>query len=325
MMKNILILTFIVTASTAFAQEKKFYEFGWKNAYGIVDKEGNEIVEPIYDWVPYTLHYESVFLALNSRKNGALVINTHTGIIEKFDLIHDTYLIEFGDKEYMYAAKNEKGFLLDNFDLNLRIELPKKYENLRQAENYLIGYTNDSKEAVVDFISISDFKIKKENLSLTDFKSYKIVESDRFVYVINQGDLTLFLDDNLKELTTSSKPMKNFEETQKFLVDKIQLKIEEKEYPIQSAMTVAPNYPHIDGVNDGQYAVYNIYKSRNDFKPFFKFRQANLKAYNDSYDNKLELEYPNNKLFALFYTDIETKTILLPKKYWKELDLQLIP
>lgn len=324
-MKNILITFLILTVTIAFAQEKKFYEFGWKENYGIVDKEGNEIVEPIYDWVAYTLQYKSPFIALNSRKNGALTIYTETGKIEKFTLFHDAHLIEFGSKEYIYATKDEKGFLLDNFDLNLRIELPKKYEDLRQAENYLIGYTNDSKEAIVDFISIKDFKIKKENLSLMNINSYQDIDSHKFIYVIGQGNLTLFLDDNLKELAIASIPFTSFEEIQKFLLDKTKMKIVEKDYPIQEGMAVAPNYPHIDGVKDGQYAVYNIYKSRSDFQPFFKFRQANLKVYDDAYDNKVVLEYANDKLFALFYTDIETKKVLLPKKYWDELDLQLIP
>lgn len=324
-MKNILTILLILTATINFSQVKNFYEFGWKENYGIVDKEGNEIVEPMYDWVAYTLHYNSPFLAFNSRKNGALTIQTETGKIEKFDLFHDTYLVEFGSKEYIYAVKDEQGFLLDNFDLNLRIELPKKYKDLRQADNYLIGYTNDSKEAIVDFISIKDFKIKKENFSLLNVNSYQDIDSQNFIYVVNQSNSTLFLDDNLRELAKASKPLKDFEEIQKFLLDKTKMKIVEKDYPIQEGMAVAPNYPHIDGVKDGQYAIYNIYKSRNDFQPFFKFRQANLKAYNDAYDNKVELEYPNNKLFAMFYTDIETKTVLLPKKYWNELDLQLIP
>lgn len=305
------------------AQESKYHEFGWKQKYGIVDDKGNEIVAPTYLWTVYTLHHQSPFIALNSHENGGLIINKINGKIEKFDLMYDTYLLNLNGEEYFYAYNTTDSYLINNLDLEKRIRLPKKYQKVQLEEEFLIGNLTENNG---DILSKKDFKIFKENIPMTDFSSYKTVDR-KIIYIANQKNTTLFLDENLNQLFSSKKSLKGFEEIQKFLATK-NIKINEEPYPITETMVGAgPDYPYIDAKMDGEYVVYNIYQSRNDFQKFFRFKRKNFRLSNDSYNNKVELSTrKENKVIThlMFYTDVNTKTIFLPKKYWRDIELELL-
>lgn len=305
------------------AQESKYHEFGWKQKYGIVDDKGNEVVAPIYLWTVYTLHHQSPFIALNSHENGGLIINKTTGKIEKFDIMYETYLVNLDGDEYFYAYTTADSYLINNLDLEKRIRFPKKYQKVRLEGEFLIGNLTENNG---DILSKKDFKIFKENIPMTDFSSYKTVDR-KIIYIANQKNTTLFLDENLNQLFSSKKSLKGFEEIQKFLATK-NIKINEEPYPITETMVGAgPNYPYIDAKMDGEYVVYNIYQSRNDFQKFFRFKRKNFRLSNDSYNNKVELSTrKENKVIThlMFYTDVNTKTIFLPKKYWRDIELELL-
>lgn len=305
------------------AQESKYHEFGWKQKYGIVDDKGNEVVAPTYLWTVYTLHHQSLFIALNSHENGGLIINKISGKIEKFDLMYDTYLVNLDGDEYFYAYNTADSYLINNLDLEKRVRLPKKYRKVRLEGEFLIGNLTENNG---DILFKKDFKIFKENIPMTDFSSYKTVDR-KIIYIANQKNTTLFLDENLNQLFSSKKSVKGFEEIQKFLATK-NIKINEEPYPITETMVGAgSDYPYIDSKMDGEYVVYNIYQSRNDFQKFFRFKRKNFRISNDSYNNKVELSTrKENKIIThlMFYTDVNTKTIFLPKKYWRDIELELL-
>ena len=316
-MKSFLFLILSLFALTANAQQN-YYEFGWNNQYGIVDKDGNETLPPSYQWVSYLIDNESPFIVLNGNK-GAVITNKQTGKMEKIDYLIDTYLISIDKKDYMYAHSSGNGFLLNNLDLDSRIKLPKKYIKVRDEGDYLTGFTN---KKTIDFISKKDFEIKKEILTPKEIQSYPTKQGNR-VYIISEKNSTLFLDDNLNKIASTNTIFKGFDNLKEYL-EKLNISITDPNESIVGAADSAANYPFIFPKRNGDYAIYNIHYSKEESIPFFQFKRTGFSISNSRYENSVTLWNNDDNMYLFFYTDVRSKTILLPKKYWKSIDLQLI-
>ena len=316
-MKTFLFLILSLFALTANAQQN-YYEFGWNNQYGIVDKDGNETLPPSYQWVSRLIDNESPFIVLNGNK-GAVITNKQTGKMEKIDYLIDTYLISIDKKDYMYAHSSGNGFLLNNLDLDSRIKLPKKYIKVRDEGDYLTGFT--SKETI-DFISKKDFKIKKEILAPEEIESYPTKQGNR-VYIISEKNSTLFLDDNLNKIASTNTIFKGFDNLKEYL-EKLNISITDPNESMVGVAASAANYPFIFPKRNGDYAIYNIHYSKEESIPFFQFKRTGFSISNSRYENSVTLWNNDDNMYLFFYTDVHSKTILLPKKYWKSIDLQLI-
>ena len=315
-MKTFLFLILSLFALTANAQQN-YYEFGWNNQYGIVDKDGNETLPPSYQWVSRLIDNESPFIVLNGNK-GAVITNKQTGKMEKIDYLIDTYLISIDKKDYMYAHSSGNGFLLNNLDLDSRIKLPKKYIKVRDEGDYLTGFTS---KKMIDFISKKDFEIKKKILAPKEIQSYPTKQGNR-VYIISEKNSTLFLDDNLNKIASTNTIFKGFDNLKEYL-EKLNISITD---PNESMVGVAAsaNYPFIFPKRNGDYAIYNIHYSKEESIPFFQFKRTGFSISNSRYENSVTLRNNHDNMYLFFYTDVRSKTILLPKKYWKSIDLQLI-
>ena len=316
-MKTFLFLILSLFALTANAQQN-YYEFGWNNQYGIVDKDGNETLPPSYQWVSYLIDNESPFIVLNGNK-GAVITNKQTGKMEKIDYLIDTYLISIDKKDYMYAHSSGNGFLLNNLDLDSRIKLPKKYIKVRDEGDYLTGFTS---KKTIDFISKKDFEIKKKILAPKEIESYPTEQGNR-VYIISEKNSTLFLDDNLNKIASTNTIFKGFDNLKEYL-EKLNISITDPNESIVGAADSAANYPFIFPKRNGDYAIYNIHYSKEESIPFFQFKRTGFSIYNSRYENSVTLRNNHDNMYLFFYTDVRSKTILLPKKYWKSIDLQLI-
>jgi len=316
-MKSFLFLILSLFALTANAQQN-YYEFGWNNQYGIVDKDGNETLPPSYQWVSYLIDNESPFIVLNGNK-GAVITNKQTGKMEKIDYLIDTYLISIDKKDYMYAHSNGNGFLLNNLDLDSRIKLPKKYIKVRDEGDYLTGFTS---KKTIDFISKKDFEIKKKILAPKEIESYPTEQGNR-VYIISEKNSTLFLDDNLNKIASTNTIFKEFDNLKEYL-EKLNISITDPNESIVGAAASAANYPFIFPKRNGDYAIYNIHYSKEESIPFFQFKRTGFSISNSRYENSVTLRNNHDNMYLFFYTDVRSKTILLPKKYWKSIDLQLI-
>ena len=316
-MKTFLFLILSLFALTANAQQN-YYEFGWNNQYGIVDKDGNETLPPSYQWVSRLIDNESPFIVLNGNK-GAVITNKQTGKMEKIDYLIDTYLISIDKKDYMYAHSSGNGFLLNNLDLDSRIKLPKKYIKVRDEGDYLTGFTS---KKTIDFISKKDFKIKKEILTPKEIESYPTEQGNR-VYIISGENSTLFLDDNLNKIASTNTIFKEFDNLKEYL-EKLNISITDPNESIVGAADSAANYPFIFPERNGDYAIYNIHYSKEESIPFFQFKRTGFSISNSRYENSVTLWNNDDNMYLFFYTDVRSKTILLPKKYWKSIDLQLI-
>ena len=316
-MKTFLFLILSLFALTANAQQN-YYEFGWNNQYGIVDKDGNETLPPSYQWVSRLIDNESPFIVLNGNK-GAVITNKQTGKMEKIDYLIDTYLISIDKKDYMYAHSSGNGFLLNNLDLDSRIKLPKKYITVRDEGDYLTGFT--SKKAI-DFISKKDFEIKKKILAPEEIESYPTKQGNR-VYIISEKNSTLFLDDNLNKIASTNTIFKGFDNLKEYL-EKLNISITDPNESIVGVAASAANYPFLFPKRNGDYAIYNIHYSKEESIPFFQFKRTGFSISNSRYENSVTLENNHDNMYLFFYTDVRSKTILLPKKYWKSIDLQLI-
>ena len=316
-MKSFLFLILSLFALTANAQQN-YYEFGWNNQYGIVDKDGNETLPPSYQWVSRLIDNESPFIVLNGNK-GAVITNKQTGKMEKIDYLIDTYLISIDKKDYMYAHSSGNGFLLNNLDLDSRIKLPKKYIKVRDEGDYLTGFT--SKETI-DFISKKDFEIKKKILAPKEIQSYPTEQGNR-VYIISEKNSTLFLDDNLNKIASTNTIFKEFDNLKEYL-EKLNISITDPNESIVGVAASAANYPFIFPKRNGDYAIYNIHYSKEESIPFFQFKRTGFSISNSRYENSVTLWNNDDNMYLFFYTDVRSKTILLPKKYWKSIDLQLI-
>ena len=316
-MKTFLFLILSLFALTANAQQN-YYEFGWNNQYGIVDKDGNETLSPSYQWVSRLIDNESPFIVLNGNK-GAVITNKQTGKMEKIDYLIDTYLISIDKKDYMYAHSSGNGFLLNNLDLESRIKLPKKYIKVRDEGDYLTGFT--SKETI-DFISKKDFEIKKKILAPEEIESYPTKQGNR-VYIISEKNSTLFLDDNLNKIASTNTIFKGFDNLKEYL-EKLNISITDPNESIVGVAASAANYPFIFPKRNGDYAIYNIHYSKEESIPFFQFKRTGFSISNSRYENSVTLWNNDDNMYLFFYTDVHSKTILLPKKYWKSIDFQLI-
>ena len=316
-MKTFLFLILSLFALTANAQQN-YYEFGWNNQYGIVDKDGNETLPPSYQWVSRLIDNESPFIVLNGNK-GAVITNKQTGKMEKIDYLIDTYLISIDKKDYMYAHSSGNGFLLNNLDLDSRIKLPKRYIKVRDEGDYLTGFT--SKETI-DFISKKDFEIKKKILAPKEIQSYPTKQGNR-VYIISEKNSTLFLDDNLNKIASTNTIFKGFDNLKEYL-EKLNISITDPNESMVGVAASAANYPFIFPERNGDYAIYNIHYSKEESIPFFQFKRTGFSIYNSRYENSVTLRNNHDNMYLFFYTDVRSKTILLPKKYWKSIDLQLI-
>lgn len=316
-MKTFLFLILSLFALTANAQQN-YYEFGWNNQYGIVDKDGNETLPPSYQWVSRLIDNESPFIVLNGNK-GAVITNKQTGKMEKIDYLIDTYLISIDKKDYMYAHSSGNGFLLNNLDLDSRIKLPKKYIKVRDEGDYLTGFTS---KKTIDFISKKDFEIKKKILAPEEIESYPTKQGNR-VYIISEKNSTLFLDDNLNKIASTNTIFKGFDNLKEYL-EKLNISITDPNESIVGVAASAANYPFIFPKRNGDYAIYNIHYSKEESIPFFQFKRTGFSISNSRYENSVTLWNNDDNMYLFFYTDIRSKTILLPKKYWKSIDLQLI-
>ena len=316
-MKTFLFLILSLFALTANAQQN-YYEFGWNNQYGIVDKDGNETLPPSYQWVSYVIDNESPFIVLNGNK-GAVITNKQTGKMEKIDYLIDTYLISIDKKDYMYAHSSGNGFLLNNLDLDSRIKLPKKYIKVRDEGDYLTGFTS---KKTIDFISKKDFEIKKKILAPKEIQSYPTKQGNR-VYIISEKNSTLFLDDNLNKIASTNTIFKEFDNLKEYL-EKLNISITDPNESIVGVAASAANYPFIFPKRNGDYAIYNIHYSKEESIPFFQFKRTGFSISNSRYENSVTLRNNHDNMYLFFYTDVRSKTILLPKKYWKSIDLQLI-
>jgi len=316
-MKSFLFLILSLFALTANAQQN-YYEFGWNNQYGIVDKDGNETLPPSYQWVSRLIDNESPFIVLNGNK-GAVITNKQTGKMEKIDYLIDTYLISIDKKDYMYAHSSGNGFLLNNLDLDSRIKLPKKYTKVRDEGDYLTGFTS---KKTIDFISKKDFEIKKKILAPEEIESYPTKQGNR-VYIISEKNSTLFLDDNLNKIASTNTIFKGFDNLKEYL-EKLNISITDPNESIVGVAASAANYPFIFPERNGDYAIYNIHYSKEESIPFFQFKRTGFSISNSRYENSVTLWNNDDNMYLFFYTDVHSKTILLPKKYWKSIDLQLI-
>lgn len=316
-MKTFLFLILSLFALTANAQQN-YYEFGWNNQYGIVDKDGNETLPPSYQWVSRLIDNESPFIVLNGNK-GAVITNKQTGKMEKIDYLIDTYLISIDKKDYMYAHSSGNGFLLNNLDLDSRIKLPKKYIKVRDEGDYLTGFTS---KKTIDFISKKDFEIKKKILAPKEIQSYPTKQGNR-VYIISEKNSTLFLDDNLNKIASTNTIFKGFDNLKEYL-EKLNISITDPNESIVGVAASAANYPFIFPKRNGDYAIYNIHCSKEESIPFFQFKRTGFSISNSRYENSVTLWNNDDNMYLFFYTDVRSKTILLPKKYWKSIDLQLI-
>ena len=219
----------------------------------------------------------------------------------------------------MYAHSSGNGFLLNNLDLESRIKLPKKYIKVRDEGNYLTGFTS---KKTIDFISKKDFKIKKEILTPKEIQSYPTKQGNR-VYIISEKNSTLFLDDNLNKIASTNTIFKGFDNLKEYL-EKLNISITDPNESIVGVAASAANYPFIFPERNGDYAIYNIHYSKEESIPFFQFRRTGFSISNSRYENSVTLWNNDDNMYLFFYTDVHSKTILLPKKYWKSIDLQLI-
>lgn len=335
---KIKIISFLLTfcACMARAQDQKYYEFGWNGLYGVVDSVGNEIVPPTYQWKAYALDSKSPFLAFNSKTKGGMAIHSVTGKQQHFDFFEDTRLLSVDGKEYLYAYDAKNAFLMDNYDLEKHLVLPKKYKRVKQTGDYLVGLLSKEGDVhTVDIIDAKNLSIKKSNQKMIQFREYLTDGNAGVIYAITQPHSTKFLDKNLKYMSTAKKKLADFESVQYYLQQKHQITIIQQKSLMNTTMVGPPpaypymKCPHISPADD--FVVYNLYYSDSDFTPFFKFsyNTANppFKFYGDPYQNKVEARIKKertNELYFLFYADIKQKKVLFPQKYWDTIGLQML-
>ncbi|QDP84154.1 hypothetical protein FNJ88_00750 [Chryseobacterium sp. SNU WT5] len=274
----------------------------------------------------YTLHHQSPFIVLLSSEKDPLLFNVETGKSEVLKFIASTYTVEIGKVGYIYAYNDQQAFLANDKNMDERKILPKKYVDIRESGDYLIGYINEEPNSLVDILSKSDLKIKIKNLRSKRIQNFK-TDDDKSVYVVNEPNQTLFFDVNFKNIGSASKEFTEFEDIAKFLILKYKITLIEPKQEVTELTTgPGPQYPYIKLTGNLNSMTCMVHESREIRKPLFSFARKNYRIGNDSYSNKITLserEENREKTYSLFYVNVKEKKILLPKKYWADIDLKM--
>ncbi|MCY4780612.1 hypothetical protein ORI89_13210 [Sphingobacterium sp. UT-1RO-CII-1] len=315
------------------SQERQYYEFVWNGLYGVTDVKGKETLEPSYEEKVACIHDRSPYLALSSKDKSAYIIHTVTGEREILNLL-DNRLLSIGNDDYMYAHLDDKSFLINNFDLENRKLLPKKYEEVQLFGDYLVGITKDEiNEFTVDVLSKVDFEIKRVEQKVIDFKYYR-QSAGGHIYLITKHDTTIVYDDNLQQIASTTDKLIDFASIQDYLSLKLNINIVDRDGRMEGAMTGSlPGVPLIrpsTTVDEGEYVTYDILQSADDYIPFFRIKSDRSRFYQpmtERGEDKFEGWSRKGAGVALqffFHIDVKQKAILLPQRYWSEIDLQLL-
>ena len=327
-MKKILFLVVVCSSILLHAQKLNYREFLHDYKYGVVDLEGKEILPPTYDWKMYTLHHSSPFMVLMSKDLGPLIFNNETGKSEKLKSIAGASRITIGQQEYIYAYNEKEAFLMNNKNLDVRLNLPKTYARVWEMGGYLVGVLSEDTKSKVDIFSKDGFIFKLKDVAIIDFARYNAADL-KLIYVLNQPKKTVIFDENMVKIAEVPRNLKTFAEVDEFLRTKKKINIVEMENKIISTMVGPPPLaPYIDlqSLLSNIY-VCNVYDSRNNYKALFTFNAGQFRVGNDAYKNQITLDRKEqNKVYPYlsFYVDVETGKILFPEKYWKDIELTMV-
>lgn len=324
----IILLSFFSLSASA---QQRYFEFFWKGLYGVVDVKGRETLAPSYAEKAQAIHYQSPYLVLNSKDKEAYLIHTLSGKSEVLSFL-DSRLLNIGDHDYLYAYRDEESFLMNNFDLENRKLLPKKYKEVWQLGDYLIGITNkENSELRVDILSKIDIEVKKANLIANDFKYYRQANGGA-VYLVTRHNTTMVYDDNLEQIVSFSDVLADFASVQDYFLHQFDISIVDSEEPTGGAMAgAAPSLPQIrlrEEINDDGYATFEVLESEDNYVPIFKIKSDGKLFYSitaDRHQHKFEAwarAGDDMKLQFLFHVDTNKKAVFLPQVYWFEIDLQ---
>lgn len=306
------------------AQNQNFYEFRYDYKMGVADAKGNEIVEPKYDWKLYILNHNSPFFVLMSDTLDPLIVNKETGKTESIKYITGAYLIDVNKSEYIYIHDGKNGFLMNNKNLEERIQLPKIYDDVIQEEDYLFGITH---EGNADVISKNELSKILKNIDFTNIDAYLDSKSNR-IYVVHSAKGTAFFNEKFNVLFETKSSLKDFEKVEAFLKSR-KIYITQKSYPNDVAETgPPPAYPHMNiERSEGEKILCYIRESETIKHNLFTFSPKIYRLGTDRYKNELTFSRKEkNRVFYYlsFYIDAQNNRILLPKKYWTAIDLKEI-
>ena len=324
MIKKISLFFFVQILLNISAQNQNFYEFRHDYKMGVVDAQGNEVVEPKYDWKLYILNHNSPFFVLMSKTLDPLIVNKETGKTESVKYITGAYLIDLSKSEYIYIHDEKNGFLMDNKNLEQRIQMPKMYNDVIQEEDYLFGINSKGKADVIAKNNISEILMSIDFASVDVYFDSKL---NKF-YVVHSAKKTSVFDESFNSLFKTEAQLKDFKKVAAFLKTK-GIQIKEKTYPIDEAITgPAPEYPHFDiKKTEEQTLLCYISESRTSQQNLFTFNPKKFRLSTDRYNNELTFSRnEDNRVFDYlsFYINVKNKQILFPKKYWNAIDLKEI-
>ena len=324
MIKKITTFIFLLLILNITAQKQSFYDFTYDYKFGVVDAQGNEVVEPKYDWKLYILKHESPFFVLMSETIDPIIVNSETGATESMKYITGAYTIDLEKSEFIYIHDGKDGFLMDNKDLNIRKKMTKKYDDVLQEKDYLIGKNNQIGKS--DIIKKEDLSIVKSGLEVSDIESYRD-DSDNLVYIVKNKKGTVFFDHNFKELFSTPAKLKDFNKISAYLKSKGIKIVREMEGGEVFEIGAGPDFPYIKiskEENKNEF-ICTIKKSLSESSDFFSFNPKEFKISQDRFNNQISLKRnEGNRVFTYlsFYIDVQNKVILFPKKYWNAIDLK---
>lgn len=178
---------------------------------------------------------------------------------------------------------------------------------------------------------MKDYEIKLSNQKIVDLNFYINEETKKLIYALEKKDSTLFFDENFNIITTAPKKINSHLEVADFLLENMNLKIQNQANKVGGDFEPDFDYPYIDikeESNQNEYLVFCFYYSENEYKPLFKIKKQNNKLIEiDRKQNIINSFTKNNnskKLNFSFHVDVKQNKVLFPEKYWKLIGLELI-
>ncbi|WP_300672354.1 hypothetical protein [Soonwooa sp.] len=305
-MKQLIQLTFLFVFSILFSQNR-YAAFAHNRTYGIVDTTNQtEFLAPTYQDVNF---FFTDFLAMN-KERATDFYSKQTG--EKFPMIATfTGGIKIGDKTYIHYKDQNFSYLIPEHFAE-RIKLPKKYENLSENKDFIIGELGNS----YDILDLKSLKITKTiNASAYwsgIFDNQKTAKTEGLLIFYGKGTIDVYTD-NLKLLKT----YKSSEKSREKVLDFIKKDFVERQTKYMNE-TVTAGIPTWD------------YKSSDSITKVWQYRQPK-KSFtvagkcHASYvggENWVEIQVLDKFQSFQFEVDFDHKKFLIPQKYIDFMDLK---
>lgn len=299
------------------AQEKSYRAFAVEGGYGITDAAQKEIVMPVYP--DFKVNQIGNFYLLKNER-GSILFRYTDGIKLEFDRLNSK-TVSTKTGVFYYGDRHDKTFLINEYDLK-ETKLPARYTKINGL-GYIVFGEQASTPKMYDLIHIDrPFEVAAsiEVDLIYHFSRTGDNNTAGEIYIITSGDKTFIYDDQLELLYTFQPKLKDKSDLKKIVYDTLNIKLDDPKEPLGMLYGMLPYNELKHEYKNGRTSFFTIYdKNKNvwfDIAGPAKLTQR---------ESCIEIFKENTETIDTYFcADSKSKTIFLPQKYYKNIDLKLV-